>query len=383
MPAEIVEKWLGTGKSACLAGRSLRPLAHPALPGTPLAVQRGQAEAFILTDSAGGRWVLKKFHQGRALEPGYLRSVGSLLPDHESFTAGTERHVLSASDVGRGQGSYGPAELAGWIDGTILMPRVPGMDWASIADDLRDGSLKLDSPQRLAIVSALASCIHCLEDGGIAHRDLSSGNVFIDLVTGQIWLIDFDSLYHPSLRMPRATTCGTVGYTAPYAWRREAPDARATWCGTADRYALALLITEILVLQQGGPLSAEGGIFDQEDLRKRTGPSITFAQGVLKSQWPEHFSLFSAAIDSKGFEDCPTPSTWARASQGCEYEAPTLAEWETAGEDDFEDILGRRRPAAPLWPAPSLAELPDVEIELPARPVALVTLPEDPWETVQ
>ncbi|MBM4040682.1 MAG: hypothetical protein FJ290_19425, partial [Planctomycetes bacterium] len=72
MPAEVVEGWLRSGHPAMLGELALRPVEHRGMPGMPLSIQRGQAEAFCLAGSDGTRWVLKKFHPGRSPNRSYL-----------------------------------------------------------------------------------------------------------------------------------------------------------------------------------------------------------------------------------------------------------------------------------------------------------------------
>jgi hypothetical protein len=127
MPAEVMEAWLASSRPAALAGLSLRPVEHAALKRSPLSIQRGQAEAFCLSQpGGGGRWFVKKFHRGREPDRAYLQSISSLLPGDQAFHAGTVRQVLSPASLQKGPGCHYSASLASWLDGTVLMPRVPG-----------------------------------------------------------------------------------------------------------------------------------------------------------------------------------------------------------------------------------------------------------------
>jgi serine/threonine protein kinase len=156
-----------------------------------------------------------------------------------------------------------------------------GVDWAALADALREGKAELDPPQRIALCRGLAQLVQALEAAQCAHRDLSSSNVFIEPATLALALIDFDSLFHPSLTMPANTTCGTLGYTAPWAWRQDQLSGAATWSPAADRYALAILCAEFLLMDVGAALTAEGGMFDQDELRARQGPGVSAALARL------------------------------------------------------------------------------------------------------
>ncbi len=382
MPHEVLTSWLRSGKPARLNGTCVQLATHPMMRSEPIVVARGQAGAVMLSAQDGTRWVLKKFHQGRWPGKSYVRGVGALLPRHDSLLSGTNRHVLSTDDLKKAPGCYFSRELAAWLDGTILMPRVAGVDWATVADGVRDGNLNLQRDQRLRLCRNLAELVRLLEASGCAHRDISSGNVFIDTATWGVILIDFDSVYHASLRMPDATTCGTEGYTAPFVWQNGRPRPSVTWCAHGDRYSLALVSTEFLVLDRGAPLGAEGGMFDQEQLRTRGGATLHLARDRLRSEYADALPLFEAAINSRSCSDCPAPDDWLRfcdAVIGPAAEPPVLSALEGTQPDDFTRILQRRIPAAPVWPAPSLDDLADGMVGLPNVSQTLTPLPDDPW----
>ncbi len=382
MPAEVVDNWLRKGKPARINGLAARPIEHPSMKGIALSVQRGQAEVFPLVAEDGSRWLLKKFHHQRSLDRGYLEAIGSLLPSGAAFQCGSVRRVLDRSAIRRAPNHFCTPTFTNWLDGTVLMPRIPGCDWASIADDLRDGNLNLETSQRVQLCRNLSRTVQQLEAAGCSHRDLSSGNVFIAPASLDVCLIDFDSLFHPTLTMPAATTCGTSGYTAPFAWRQGQPDAAASWCRQADRFALCLLNVEFLVVNRGSPVTNEGGIFDQEQLCGRRGAGLNRIRAALGSVALAAIPLVETALQSSTFSECPAPGDWlALCDQlaGPATVAPSLVDLEAIPDDYFHQLLRKQRPAAPLWPTPSLADLPQVDIALPAMARTVVSLPEDPW----
>jgi hypothetical protein len=54
-------------------------------------------------------------------------------------------------------------------------------------------------------------------------------------------------------------------------------------------------------------------------------------------------------------------------------------ELESIAPDYFEHLLQKQRPAAPVWPAPRLADMPMDLPALPHQPPLNVSLPTDPW----
>ena len=259
MSANVVESWLASRYNALIKQISLRPIENKLRKGKPLSSQHGQVEAFFLIDDSGNWWILKKFHGNCKLDRQYLTKVSKLLPGDEGFAYGTKREVLGKGALLKTRGYHFSTDLDGWLDGTILMPRINGLDWAGLADEIRDGNIQLDQDQRLAICRNLTKLVELMEIGQGCHRDSSCGNVFIDPRTLEVYLIDFDSFYHPSLSMPRATTCGTTGYTAHHDWGNGLLNAKRTWCQHVDRYALALLNAEFLLVRPGAEATGEGG----------------------------------------------------------------------------------------------------------------------------
>ena len=385
MPAEIMDTWFKSKRPALICQEQLRPVEHPVLSGKPLSSEKGQAEAFFLRDDNRRTWILKKFHNGRALDHGYLTRASTLLPKEPGFICGTERKILLSGALVNGRNSYYSRALDLWLDGTVLMPRVPGCDWGTLADDLRDGSITLDDQQRQTLCMRLCQIVDSLEKCQCSHRDLSCGNIFIDVDTGTVYLIDFDSLFHPSLKMPSATTCGTIGYTAPYAWHNGNADAHQTWCVKADRYAMTLLIVEILTIAPGTEATDEGGIFDQDELRRGSGKGITSIVSQLQTQYPRIAEFLQRALSSRSFTDCPGPCEWNHllaTNPTQPWVIPDLSDVQCNSSSDITDILNQRRPAAPIWPVPGLDAMPAPKVEIPQPPTTPscnIELPADPW----
>ena len=138
-----------------------------------------------------------------------------------------------------------------------------------------------------------------------------------------------------------------------------------------------------MVLGKGTPIVAEGGIFSQDDLRARSGQTIDRALGALNGAFPSAAGLLRAALNSQGFDQCPSPEDWLNFCQsvpGVGHKPPSLAELEEVEEDFFLNLLRRQRPPAPLWPSPSLAEMPLVDLRWPCPVPVRVSLPPNPWE---
>ena len=383
-----VTLWLNSKKYAKLNGTYAMPVEHPILRKTPLSIQKGQAEAFCLNAKDGKKWILKKFYKAKTLDRSYLDKVTSILPKEKAFIAGTDREILNSSKHTKEPQYYYSPKLAEFINNTILMPRIVGTDWSGVADDIRNGDINPSKSERVEIALDLARVIQSLEKAQCSHRDLSSGNVFINTSTSKIYLIDFDSLYHPSLKMPKQTTCGTTGYIPRFTWLAGELSSNISWCRFSDRFSMSLLIIEFLVMAKGVPLTSDGGIFDQEELRRGYGGGIRDISSELKSFWPSVHDLFHKTLNACSFGQCPSPLDWIKR---LEFLSANIRPPQLIAMPDFSKIAHKQSPISTKnIRAPKLTEIsvPDFSIVLRKVPKLsdisefgpILILPSNPWK---
>lgn len=304
-----LKDWLDSGHAAVIDGLALRPQPHPYSARMVLSTSKGQAEVYYLRDDVRGEWMLKKFHPGCAPDPANILAVQSLVPRDKGFEAAYLRRCLRRDMVSRT--GYSPPELIEWIDGTILMPRVIAADWSEVVGNVRDGTRDLSLADRVTLAENLCARVEVLEEVQLAHRDLSATNVMLDTFLG-IHLIDWDSLYSPSLQMPANTTVFTTGYAAPFIRERN-DDPVSTWTSGGDRFALAVLILELFAAEPGCALTGDGGLLDQIELNARGGAGIGQALDAAAGRTSVVEPLFQRALQARAAIDCPSPREWLHA----------------------------------------------------------------------
>lgn len=353
----------------------MRLREHFRFPGLPLSVSRCQANAYFLTDSTDGSgWILKRF-KGRCPDEDYLESVGRLLPNQPAFLAGTARRLLSSKDVKRSRGHFFSGGLRAFIEQTVLMPQVNGCDWANLAKSIREGRRNLGPAERLKLCRLLSQAIVELEKKRCAHRDLSCGNVLVDLDSSAIHLIDFDCLFHPTLKMPEPTTIGTDGYIAPFVLSDGRPETSKTWHPNSDRFSLSILLVEILTSEQGDLGKEDEAMFSQKELRSRSGRTLEQAATRLREDWPGAFALFDAAMKSGSYEDCPSPEAWVQFCGKMKVVMSLSHKAMAPIEDDFFRRALKHRPGAST--DSTIAKR--LKRKFMRLPTSALTLPEDPW----
>lgn len=311
----IMDKWLASGEAARICGLDFRPQPHPALPNTAKCTIKGQGCVFFLLQIPQDNiWLLKKFAPSRRPSDDYLKSVTRYLPGEAEFFTCTQRRILTLNHLDLRNSYYKNPDFADWLAGGILMPKVPGTPWASMADDLREGNLELSIIQKLRISLNLVKCISLLEKAQCSHRDLSSTNVFIT-IDSRVFLIDWDCLYHPQLSFQLNTTSGTMGYIAPFIKIANSnSNASASWCEHADRFALAILVAEILIISPDTPPPQEDGtLFSQSQIDTAGNDFIRGQIEQLRCLSKPCAALLKKAFIASTFQECPSPEDWESA----------------------------------------------------------------------
>lgn len=372
--SDVAQMWLLSKRCASIEGIDLLPRENIFLKGNPLVVVRGQAQAFYLYDGNKRVWILKKFLPGRNPDTQYIKAIQSLIPQHNGFESGYQRKVLSRASVA---GSSLPAaEFPAWIENTILMPLVKGSDWAYIADKVRDGTISLTPEQRLLLCRHLSEKVRILESNNLAHRDLSSTNIFIDTNTWNVHLIDWDSIYHPSLIIPTNTTFGTNGYIAPFVKVSGTGEARATWVRGADRFSMAVLNIEFLSVERNSPVTGDGGLLNQDEIYNLGGSGINKIVGSLGQNFPNALGLFDRILRARNFDECPGPDAWMALGAG--VTAPSLKDVYDPQPDFLTFIQELQKAKKIQRPAPNLLDIEVPDFKVPPVPATQEEAPPAP-----
>lgn len=307
---DVIRAWLVSGQYAFLNKLALVPRSEETESASPLAIKSDEGFAYFLVDSNGGGWIIKKFLPGQVPEWTYAAAIQSLIPRVPGFESGFLRTTLRGSSL-LPAGFY-DSEFRKWLEGTILMPQVMAQTWADVASEIRSEKIAPADLDMTLFCSSFSKMVAALESEGIAHRDLSSRNVLINVSTRNIHLVDWDSLYHASLREQSETICGTNGYIAPFVRVSGEEDVHMSWQEKSDRFALAVLNCEFLAMAAGSPSVEEGGLLQQSDIDRGWGPTLSELRKTLESRFPAAMHLLNQAINASTFEECPGPSDWLK-----------------------------------------------------------------------
>lgn len=338
---DVIQSWLGSRQYAVLDKIVLMPRRVDVLSALSMVSRGEQGSSYYLVDDDDNGWVLKKFFRETEPDNAYVEAIQAMIPEKTGFESGFGRRVLRTSSVS--SLGYAHPDFQDWIDGTILMPQVTSPTWAELSVSIREGSAVLSRVERLLLCQKLSEMVGWLESAGLAHRDLSSTNVLMDTLNIEIHLIDWDSLFHATLEMPANTNCGTDGYIAPFVKADGTECARATWQEDSDRFGLAILNSELLIMKAGPSLS--GGVISQADLQNLSGKGSKAFRDDLRHAFPAAVEFLDAALAARSFAACPSPSDWINLTERelassdqttWEQESSPVAEVESLYAADYE-----------------------------------------------
>jgi hypothetical protein len=149
-----------------------------------------------------------------------------------------------------------------------------------------------------------------LEAVGVAHSDIAPGNVMVKVEDGDVQLLDLEDLCTPDSVAPKDRITGQTGYIHPSAHLDEQSGSASftTWCREGDRYATAVLATEMLVLSQPqlAANASDTGFFGGDRTSSLAAKRCADALPFLRSVCPAFADLFEKAWTSETLAACPT-----------------------------------------------------------------------------
>lgn len=270
---------------------------HPAARGMVFAAEAGRATVYQVRDRQRRPWALKvffpKFRTPRVIESTkHLRSVESF----EGLMAASRRVVTP---------DEGDARTIPELHYSVLMHWVPGRTWYDLLEIA--GSSGREKPiHRITVARQLTSrfltVMDRLEESGIAHTDISAGNVTVEHNAKDTQLLDLEDMYLPQGSAPVVTTTGTPGYSHPNVISPE-----NTWQAAGDRYATAVLSAELLLManKQFAKDATSNGYFTGHRNDPPAQSRFTVAEPYLRDVAPSFAKLVVEAWTSDSLKACP------------------------------------------------------------------------------
>lgn len=171
-----------------------------------------------------------------------------------------------------------------FLENAIVMPWLEFDNITDVRFLVKKGYLTLTNDDTFKIARSFFESMHQLELLGIAHGDIASSNILIDTTNHKVHIIDVEDIFHDSLVKPKAVLDGPGGSQG---YRFSA--SFSSWDVMADRFASAVLIAELLTLNDTDIVSAV------QDNRKET----TFTQMELDLRHSDTADSLIRQIEAK------------------------------------------------------------------------------------
>ncbi|MDP9120233.1 MAG: hypothetical protein M3O15_02525, partial [Acidobacteriota bacterium] len=278
-----------------LFGETFTIEGHPQAPHIPYSSEGQRAFVYqlssVTTREPYALKIWKRRFRDPRLEPG-ARQL-SRLAAMPGMRAAERRVVLPSEPAVR---DVPDLELA------MLMPWLLGKTWYDLLIAAKEGA-RFEEIVAVHMCTRFLFVMAGLERAGIAHTDISPGNVMLDIRKLDVELLDLEDLYLSNAALPAHVTSGSKGYR-----HADCPGDQGTWRREGDRYSAAVLAAEVLVLANEGlaRLSTDegffGGHFQTATGRERYGQ----AQPWLRRIAPEFAPVFARSWTAESLEACPS-----------------------------------------------------------------------------
>ena len=203
-----------------------------------------------------------------------------------------------------------------------MMPWVDGFTWFNVLNVGGPRNSTYLQPSHAARLSHRFCLLMCeIERRGIAHTDIASGNVIVDVDSIGVELIDLEEMFGPDFPRPAKLNAGSAGYGHPML---RDPSCDGLWSAECDRFAMAVLLAEMLIFSDP-ELAAQGdqggGYFGDTELQSDS-PRYRRAVAYLRRECPRVEELFRRAWESPSIAMCASAEDWLRVLEPIVAQAP-------------------------------------------------------------
>lgn len=312
----------------CLGTTCYRFLPDPFLmdePATVYMLEGSEALIYQLQELGTGKTfalkVAKTATRGKQIE----QAIAALAccPESAGLTLAHSRLCLTKASHPRLITTFPELEYA------VLMPWLQGRSWAGFLL-AREAGTPYTAQQAMQLARMTSQALRSLEDHQLAHTDIAGSNVRLLPRFQGIELLDLEGLYFPEAIAPRPSW-GTPGYQHPHL------GSLGQWCAEGDRFAGALLLTEMLTwwnpqVRAHVPKDAES-LFRSEEMQASGTALLAAIHTALAEICPPALELFDQAWASPNLSDCPTLAAWATCLHANQSGAVLDAGADAANED--------------------------------------------------
>jgi hypothetical protein len=312
-------------------------------PDTTLTI-RNQHYTFVMNDrntidqdESGGRAVIYQIlnttdntiHALKVFKDGFRESYNSknftffqtALTDIPGFEWVPQRLLINPND------DKALLDQHPYLENAIVMPwfALPKLD--EIRGFIKKKKLTNIASKSKQFASLFAYALAELENRGIAHGDIATSNVFFDWVNDRLVIIDIEDMFHKSLIRPSHLE-NAVGGTPNYRFSTQF----TSWQPSADRFAGAIMISEILTLA------------DDKCIQAAARETYFNADDIANREWGDpvsRYPIMSEALDDINAKASEYLKTCWNAKATEIDKLPKLSEWRDALGKPPETLIAR------------------------------------------
>lgn len=194
------------------------------------------------------------------------------------------------------------------LEYAVLMPWLVGKTWSGLMLD-QAASARYTVQQACALAATVAQLLQKLESLHLAHSDIAGGNIWLSPDLKHVQLLDLESLYIPGVPPPPFYSGGTPGYQHHHL------GPRGQWCPEGDRFAGAILLTEMLTWWNPAVRARVADqaetLFQPAELQTNRASCWPEVRNTLWSIRPGLLYLFDQVWSSTSLAECPDLDSWS------------------------------------------------------------------------
>jgi serine/threonine protein kinase len=274
-------------------GRAFRFVQHRAAGYRVVHAETGARATVFLAEHGGDAWALKVFrpkfrkpHQAEVvMRLAGVRGMAGLRAAEREVVLPDDALATQHKDLAYAQ----------------LMPWVSGVPWANVLSfGVQKNRCYLDPTHAFGLCRRFLTTMRALESRTLAHTDIASGNVLVDLEQLSVELIDLEEMFGHGFPEPAQHNIGSAGYTHR---ARE-----GLWGEESDRFATTILASEMILLSHpelAQRADAGGGYFDNDEFGVPS-PRFQAAHEYLSQVLPNFADAFARSWSSRSVRECPS-----------------------------------------------------------------------------
>src|SRR4051794_39384281 len=219
------------GDSIDLFGQAYVVQPHPQAHYLPYRQKAGRARVYQLQKGQEGQYFALKEFKKLYRQPSLIDLYQNLhrVESFQGLRAARREIVLPADPAAQ---RYPNLEYA------MLMPWIEGTTWFDVLGQAREDGGYPDLATAIGLCDRFLEVMEELEKAGMAHTDISPGNVMVGFDPIDVQLVDLEDMYMPWALAPSKPNTGSAGYRHR--------SGETTWKPEGDRYAAAVLAAEML-----------------------------------------------------------------------------------------------------------------------------------------